>query len=356
MNTTVYNHSHTDSNLETLLNQMNTTLYNHSHAELETLLNHSHAELETLLNQINTTLYAHSHVNKWTIETMYTDTGGSAVKYSADNSYIIGGNLNYDHIFIYNISTGAYTIIAGQSGNPGSADGVGTDATFDYPEAIGVSPDGTYVLIGGRNNHCIRRLELSNYSVTTPYGQCGPSEYLDGIGTLARFQNIKGISISPDGNFAAVTDHGSSNSYIRLIELATANVTTLADSTTDSVTTPYGIDYSPDGMSIVFTEYSTDKIRLINVSTGQVTTIVSSNSDINGPWDIAYTPDGQHAVVGDLINEELVLLDTNTYQTTGLNTNTKGRGVDVSNDGNYALYEYNGVIKNITLKKIILYA
>ena len=48
-------------------------------------------------------------------------------------------------------------LVAG-TGSPGSANGVGSSASFSAPFGMSTSPDGSFVLIADNNNHKIRKL------------------------------------------------------------------------------------------------------------------------------------------------------------------------------------------------------
>jgi sugar lactone lactonase YvrE len=103
-------------------------------------------------------------------------------------------------------ATGAVTTLAGMSGGTGIADGAGTAARFNDPEAMVVDPAGnTYVVDKG--NHTIRKITPAGV-VTTFAGSAGNPGSTDGIGTAARFSSPSGLSIDPVGNLY-VADTGN---------------------------------------------------------------------------------------------------------------------------------------------------
>ena len=55
------------------------------------------------------------------------------------------------------ISSGLVTTLAGGNGGiaDGYADGLGTAATFNYPEGVSIAPDGSYALVV---RECVLRL------------------------------------------------------------------------------------------------------------------------------------------------------------------------------------------------------
>lgn len=92
------------------------------------------------------------------------------------------------------------TTIAGLAGNPGSADGTGSDARFYFPS--GIAADGTgNVYVADAYNNTIRKLTLAgtNWLVTTLGGMSGFYGTADGTGSAARFSNPNGIAVDSDG-------------------------------------------------------------------------------------------------------------------------------------------------------------
>ncbi len=84
--------------------------------------------------------------------------------------------------------SGVVTTLAGLAGSPGSADGIGSAARFNYPFGMGVDNSGN-IYVGDSDNHTIRKLTLvgTNWVVTTLAGRAGAFGVVDGIGNAARF-------------------------------------------------------------------------------------------------------------------------------------------------------------------------
>lgn len=115
---------------------------------------------------------------------------------------------------------GIVSTVAG--GTQGDQDGAGTDAQFDMPTGIVVDDDGViYVSDGG--NHRIKRIDQSG-NVDTIAGSGEPG-YDEGNGTLANFDQPRGLALDGAGNLY-VAD--ANNAAIRKIVLATNAVSTLA--------------------------------------------------------------------------------------------------------------------------------
>ncbi len=93
---------------------------------------------------------------------------------------------------------GVVTTVAGLAGNPGSADGAGSAAGFNYP--YGVAVDGTgHVYVADSNNNAIRKIDPDG-TVTTVAGSAGSSGSTDGTGISARFNQPYGVAADNHGN------------------------------------------------------------------------------------------------------------------------------------------------------------
>lgn len=119
------------------------------------------------------------------------------------------------------LATGLVSTIAGTAGMPGSADGIGSAARFDYPSQLAVDQAGNLYVTNG---NCIRKVELATGLVSTIAGTAGMSGQTDGIGSAARFNSAN--SVVPDGmGNLYVAD--TNNATIRKVTLANGNVSTV---------------------------------------------------------------------------------------------------------------------------------
>jgi sugar lactone lactonase YvrE len=116
--------------------------------------------------------------------------------------------------------------LAGSAGNPGSADGTGNAARFDYP--YGVAADGAgHLYVADENvNNTIRKMTLvgTNWVVTTLAGLGGNYGSTEGAGNVALFKGPAAVTVDSAGN-AYVADQ--LNQTIRKVTPA-GEVTTLA--------------------------------------------------------------------------------------------------------------------------------
>lgn len=164
-----------------------------------------------------------------------------------------------------------YTVAG--SGDFGSADGVGTAATFDEPKDIVLSSDESYLYVAMGDR--IRQIEVSGYTVTTPVALTGLS-------------NIAGLAISATNLYYCT---GVSAHSVYSYSFSTTQVTTLAgrgsaagpsqgwDFNADGVGTNAGFAYpeavtlSSDGTKLFVADTSNYLIRQIEISTSTVTTL-----------------------------------------------------------------------------------
>jgi flagellar basal body rod protein FlgG len=192
------------------------------------------------------------------------------------NLYVVDTNCHTIRQIV--IDNGTATILAG-TGDSGSANGVGTLASFNQPK--GITTDGTNVYVADSFNHRIRQIGIDNRSVTTLAGRgYGTS---DGVGTLARVRRPYGITT--DGTNLYVAD--TNNHTIRQIGIDNRSVTTLAGTvgspgsangvgTAASFFFPMGI--TTDGTNLYVADKDNDLIRQIVISTGEVTTLAGRSS------------------------------------------------------------------------------
>ena len=127
------------------------------------------------------------------------------------------------------VATTAVSTIAGACGTEAYADGAGAAARFDDLSDIAYSPDGTYALVAGGEDNRIRKIFLMNHfrqanraDVTTVAGS-GATGSADGVGTAATFDWPGSIDFSPDGSYALIID---GTAGLRRLDIATARVST----------------------------------------------------------------------------------------------------------------------------------
>jgi sugar lactone lactonase YvrE len=180
------------------------------------------------------------------------------------------------------LSTGAVTTLAG-SGTAASTNGTGTAASFNGPLYVALDSLGNlYVTESG--THRIRKVVLATRAVTFVAGT-GAAGAVNGVGSGASFNRLRGISCDSSGN-AYVADLG--NHRIRKIVLSSATVTTLAGSTNASAANgvgsaagfddPYNVVVDSSGTLLFVADFNNRAIRQIVIATQTVTTLAGSGA------------------------------------------------------------------------------
>lgn len=174
---------------------------------------------------------------------------------------------------------GVVTTLAGLAGTPGSADGTGSTARFNYPEGLAVDGEGN-VYVGDYGNHVIRKI-TSGGAVTTLAGLAGSPGSADGTGSAARLYAPRGVAVDSTGNLY-VAD--AFNHTIRKINSGGA-VTTLAgmvltlgsaDGTGSAARFNYPAGVAVDSAGNVYIAEGTNHTVRMITSTGVVTTLAGS--------------------------------------------------------------------------------
>ena len=167
------------------------------------------------------------------------------------------------------LATGEVIPLAGGPSAYGSRDGIGSAAQLSINAIWG---DGIHLYL--TENGAIRRLELATNEVTTIAGSASIRGSADGVGSEATFGSPRGIW--GDGANLYVTDFDASS--VRKIELATGLVTTVATLPRLPVSMrpsrPSGI--WGDGTRLYVADPGHLRIHEIVIATGAVTTIAGT--------------------------------------------------------------------------------
>ena len=92
---------------------------------------------------------------------------------------------------------GVVTTLAGFPESGGAADGTGNTARFNNMSGVAVDADGN-ILVADTSNYAIRKVTQAGV-VTTLAGQSGNRGSADGVGSLVRFNSPSDIAIGPSG-------------------------------------------------------------------------------------------------------------------------------------------------------------
>lgn len=174
------------------------------------------------------------------------------------------------------LSTKVVTTIAGYPGSRGFNDGAGINARFNYPE--GIATDGVYLYVADTLNQVIRKIRIDSGEVVTLAGRRGQAGHADGAGADAMFQMPSGITVM--GSVLFVTD--TDNHIIRRVDKNSGETVTVAgavrvagsaDGTGDSArfNSPFGM--TNDGDYVFIADANNHAIRRLDSQTGDVITI-----------------------------------------------------------------------------------
>jgi len=138
---------------------------------------------------------------------------------------------------------GAATTLAGRPGEPGHEDRGAGEARFHSPQGLAEDAAGN-LYVADQGNRVIRRLGPEG-QVTTLAGGPGQAGDLDGLGTGARFTELRGLAIlaGPDGREALYAADGHA---IRRIGLEDGQVTTVLGDVRTPGFMPAGGPGTPD--------------------------------------------------------------------------------------------------------------
>jgi DNA-binding beta-propeller fold protein YncE len=266
-------------------------------------------------------------------------SGPQGVALSSDGRFAVIANTINQTIRRLSLSSGATTVIAGRQGVSGSADGVGSEATFAYPIGIALSADNQMVLVADRDNNTIRRIDLASGQVTTLVGTAGVAGSQDGVGAAALFSMPQGVAVSSDSTYALVAD--SFNHSIRRIDLSTLQVTTLAGTPevpgssngvagAASFNLPFAVALCAKDGYVLITDTNNNTVRKLVLNTQDVSTVagtagttgsidgVGIAARFNGPSGIAMDAGCTQALVADSYNHTMRRIDLATGQVTTL--------------------------------------
>eukprot|EP00947_MAST-08B_sp_MAST-8B-sp1_P002173 g2173.t1 len=208
---------------------------------------------------------------------------------------------------------------------------------------IALSPDGKRLFFADVSCK-IRVVNLADGAVSTLAGS-GIRQSEDGVGLGASFAEAKGLALSPDGKQLFVADWGGNK--IRVVNVADGTVTTLAGSgegksedgvsTAASFSRPIGLALSSDGDQLFVADFSGRKIRVVNVADGTVSTLAGSGeyesevaaASFIGPHALALSPDSKQLFVADFGNHTIRVVNV----ADGTVTTLAGSGKRGSEDG-----------------------
>jgi sugar lactone lactonase YvrE len=204
------------------------------------------------------------------------------------------------------LSTREVKTLAGLAGSPGYADGNAASARFANPYALAYGNGILYVADTG--NRVLRAIDLSAMEVGTVAGLAGSGGMLDGIGSAARFLNIRSMTYLDGSIYMGDGDGFSFNySYLRKFNTSTAEVRTIM--TPHRYYSNYLGLYGRKG-TLFFTERNSDSYlqgsSLLAMDTATETIEIISGypfatGEVDGDMGSARY-DSLHSITGDAVN------------------------------------------------------
>jgi sugar lactone lactonase YvrE len=177
---------------------------------------------------------------------------------------------------------GVVTTLAGSPGKSGSADGVGSAASFNGPWGLTLDDAGN-IYVADTGNDMIRKITPAGLVTTLAGCSNCPSGSADGAGSAARFNNPNGIGVDGNGNIYVADEYNNSIRKVTpagvvttLAGLAAPDYSTNADGigSTAWFSNPYGVAADNSG-NVYVADADNNSIRKIT-PTGVVTTLAGT--------------------------------------------------------------------------------
>lgn len=132
----------------------------------------------------------------------FTNPYGCSVDVTGSTVFVADTNNNL--IRAVDVGTRIVSTLAG--GGAAGADGFGSVAGFRQPYGVASHPNGKTLYVADTVDHSIRAIALPSALVTTIAGLSGSANFINGIGSAARFNNPSALVVDPAGSTLYVTD------------------------------------------------------------------------------------------------------------------------------------------------------
>lgn len=223
------------------------------------------------------------------------DGVGDKASFSYPSSIVVAGKFLYvtdflnDTIRKIEISERKVTTLAGSATEPGgSIDGVGDAARFRSPKSIATDGAG-HLFVGDGENHTIRVIDIASRKVETLAGIVGQAGARDDMVHAAQFKAPGGMAVEKNQLYLADTG----NHTVRKINLTENTVSTFAGLAVQSGTIdgvgPKASFAQPEGVVqaggfVYVAEAATSVIRQVDLRSGQAT-VFAGRANVSGIAD-----------------------------------------------------------------------
>lgn len=159
---------------------------------------------------------------------------------------------------------------------------------LSQPFGISITPNGEYAYVtnGGSASVSVINTATNTVSSTIPVG-------------ISPF----GVAITPDGEYVYVTNGGSAS--VSVIETATNTIT----ATIIVGIGPYGVAITPNGEYAYITNFGTSTVSVVSTASNMVVATIPVG---NSPQGIAITPDGKYVYVANFGGGTVSVVSTNS--------------------------------------------
>ena len=218
--------------------------------------------------------------------------------------------------------TANYTVttLAGNTTAYGYQDGTGSDALFTVPTGVAIDASNNITVSDNSTFH-IRKVTNPEGVVTTIAGDGYRLNYVgrwrDGIGTSASFKAPYGVVIDNNGDIIVADE-----SRIRKINKNTIEVSTLAGDGNLSIFAPNGVAIDGNG-DIIVADDNNNCIRKVTNPGGVITTIAGNGTPTfaNGFGTNASFRTPQDVIVD--LNGDIIVADQNNHRIRKINITTQ---------------------------------
>lgn len=185
----------------------------------------------------------------------------------------------------------------------------GTIVVGEFVSAVAISPNGKYLYAAsyntGTNDGTLSVIDTNNNTVQA---------------TITGFFGPQDIAITPDNNFAYVTNFGNSafTPVGNTVSVVNLNTNTIVDTITVGIE-PAGIAITPDGALVYVTNYNNQAGApgegTVNVIASASDVVFSSAIAVQtGPIKIAISPNGEYAYVVNNITNSVSVIALQSFQ------------------------------------------